>query len=147
MAKAKRSASSNNKTQRTEASVEQYLADIADEDRREDCQKLTGLMTAVTGEKPRMWGASIVGFGSYHYKYDSGREGDMCLAGFSARKDAISVYVLVDTPAQKQLLAKLGKHRASEATCVYLKRLSDVDHEVLKQVIAGSVTEIRRRYG
>lgn len=151
MAKSKRPAKNpkknTNKTQLTAASVEEYLANIADEARRLDCQALTKLMAGVTRQKPRMWGASIVGFGSYHYKYDSGREGDMCLAGFSSRSDSISVYVMVDTPAQKQLLAKLGKHRSSTTSCVYLKRLSDVDQNVLKQVIAGSVAEVKRRYG
>ena len=110
-------------------------------------QALTKLMAGVTRQKPRMWGASIVGFGSYHYKYDSGREGDMCLAGFSSRSDSISVYVVVDTPSQKQLLAKLGKHKSSTAACVYLKRLADVDQDVLKQVIAGSIAEVKRRHG
>jgi len=151
MAKSKRPAKSakknTNKTQLTAASVEEYLANIADEARRADCQALTSLMASVTRQMPRMWGASIVGFGSYHYKYDSGREGDMCLAGFSSRSDSISVYVVVDTPAQKQLLAKLGKHKTSTAACVYLKRLADVDHDVLKQVIAGSVAEVKRRHG
>jgi hypothetical protein len=147
MAKSKAKAKNTNKTQLTEASVEEYLANITDESRRADCQALTKLMAGVTRQKPRMWGANIVGFGSYHYKYDSGREGDMCLAGFSSRKDSISVYVLVDTPAQKQLLAKLGKHKTSTSSCVYLKRLADVDQNVLKQVIAGSVAEVKRRYG
>jgi hypothetical protein len=146
MAKAKPSAKNKIKTQLTQASVEEYLANIADEARRADCQALTRLMAAVTREKPRMWGANIVGFGSYHYQYDSGREGDMCLAGFSSRKDSISVYVVVDTPAQRQLLAKLGKHKSSTSACVYLKRLADVDQDVLKQVIAGSVAEVKRRY-
>jgi len=144
MAKAKRS-SNTNKTQLTEGSVEEYLANIGDEARRKDCQSLTRLMAAVTGHKPRMWGACIVGFGSYHYKYDSGREGDMCLAGFSSRADSISVYVVVDTPAQRKLLANLGKHKTSTKACVYLKRLSDVDQDVLKAVIAESVAEVRRR--
>ena len=151
MAKSKRPAKSvkknTNKTQLTEASVEQYLADITDEARRADCQALARLMAGVTRQKPRMWGPNIVGFGSYHYKYDSGREGDMCLAGFSSRSDAISVYVVVDTPAQKRLLKKLGKHRASTTSCVYLKRLSDVDPNVLKQVIEGSIAEVKRRHG
>jgi hypothetical protein len=146
MANAKSSAKNKNKTQLTQASVEEYLANIADEGRRTDCQKLTKLMAAVTGEKPRMWGANIVGFGSNHYEYDSGREGDMCLAGFSSRKDSISVYVMVDTPAQRQLLAKLGKHKTSTSACVYLKRLADVDQHVLKQVIAASVAEVKRRH-
>jgi hypothetical protein len=146
--KAKKKASKNtNKTQLSEASVEEYLANIADEARRKDCQALARLMAAVTRQKPRMWGPSIVGFGSYRYKYDSGREGDMCLAGFSSRSDSISVYVVVDTPAQKQLLARLGKHKSSSKACVYLKRLADVDQDVLKQVIAGSVAEVKSRHG
>jgi hypothetical protein len=144
MAKAK-SSRNTNKTQLTEGSVEGYLANIGDEARRKDCQALVKLMAAVTGQKPRMWGAGIVGFGSYHYKYDSGREGDMCLAGFSSRADSISVYVVVDTPAQQKLLANLGKHKTSTKACVYLKRLSDVDQDVLKAVIAESVAEVRRR--
>lgn len=144
---AKKAKKNTNKTQLTEASVEEYLANISDEARRKDCQALTKLMSAVTGHKPRMWGPSIVGFGSYHYKYDSGREGDMCLAGFSSRSGSISVYVVVDTPVQKKLLAGLGKHKASTTSCVYIKRLADVDQDVLKQVIAGSVAEVKRRYG
>jgi len=146
MAKAKRASRNTNKTKLTEGSVEEYLAAIGDETRRKDCQMLTKLMAAVTRQKPRMWGAGIVGFGSYHYKYDSGREGDMCLAGFSSRADSISVYVVVDTPAQRKLLAKLGKHKTSTKACVYLKRLSDIDQDVLKAVIAESVTEMKRRY-
>lgn len=134
-----------NKTQLTDTPVEEYLANIADEARREDCRALTKLMAAVTREKPKMWGPGIVGFGSYHYVYDSGREGDMCRAGFSSRADAISLYVVADTPSQKALLAKLGKHKAMKA-CVAIKRLSDVDLAVLKQVIAGSLEEVKRRH-
>jgi hypothetical protein len=145
MAKTTR-ASSTNKTQLSEASVEEYLAAIGDEVRRKDCQALAKLMSSVTRQKPRMWGPGIVGFGSYHYRYDSGREGDMCLVGFSSRADSISVYVALDTPAQQKLLAKLGKHKTSSKACVYLKRLSDVDPAVLKAVIAESVAEMKRRY-
>jgi hypothetical protein len=149
MAKAKRPAKktapkNTNKTQLTQASVEEYLANIADESRREDCQVLTKLMSATLKEKPRMWGPGIVGFGSYHYKYDSGREGDMCLAGFSSRADSISVYVMLDAPGQKELLPKLGKHKASTRACVYIKRLSDIDLAVLKAVILNSVAEVKR---
>ena len=142
-----RSAKKNtNKTQLTDDSVEEYLAAIADESRREDCQALTKLMAGVTRQPARMWGKSIVGFGSYHYQYDSGREGDMCLAGFSSRADSISLYVVADTPAQLQLLAKLGKHKSAKA-CVYIKRLADVDAAVLKALIAASVAEVKRRHG
>jgi hypothetical protein len=145
MAKAK-AARNTNKTQRTDASVAGYLADIPDEGRRKDCAALTKLMTEVTGEKPRMWGAGIVGFGSYHYRYDSGREGEMCRAGFSSRADSISVYVMADTPAQKKLLAGLGRHKAAKA-CVYIKRLADVELEVLRAVIRESLAEVKRLHG
>jgi len=132
-----------NKTTLTEASVEEYIANITDEGRRADCRQLAKLMSAVTRQPPRMWGPAIVGFGQYHYKYDSGREGDMCLAGFSSRKADLTIYVY--TEGQQALLAKLGKHKSSKA-CLYVKRLSDVDPAVLKKVIAASVAEIRRRY-
>lgn len=137
---------STNKTQPTEYSVGDYLAGISDEARRKDCRALAKWMAAVTKHEPRMWGPSIVGYGSYHYKYDSGREGDMCLAGFSSRADAISVYVVVDAPAQKALLARLGKHKVSTRACVYIKRLSDVDLDVLKDIVLVSMAEVRRRY-
>jgi len=132
-----------NKTTLTEASVEEYIANIADEGRRADCVALAKLMSAVTRKPPKMWGPAIVGFGQYHYQYDSGREGDMCLAGFSSRKADLTVYVF--TEGQEALLAKLGKHRRSKA-CLYLKRLADVDQAVLKKVIAASVAEVKRRY-
>ena len=154
MAKAKRpakkttakttTAKNTNKTQLTQASVEEYLANIADEARRKDCEALTKLMSAAVKEKPRMWGPGIVGFGSYHYQYASGREGDMCLAGFSSRADRISVYVMLDAPGQKELLPKLGKHKTSSRACVYIKRLSDIDLDVLKSVILNSVAEMKR---
>lgn len=132
-----------NKTTQTGASVEEYIANIADEGRRADCAALAKLMSAVTRKPPKMWGPAIVGFGQYHYKYDSGREGDMCLAGFSSRKADLTVYVF--TEGQDALLAKLGKHKRSKA-CLYLKRLADVDQAVLKKIIAASVAEVKRRY-
>lgn len=135
-----------NKTQLTEASVEEYFANIADDARRADCRALAKLIAAVTHEKPRMWGAGIGGFGSYHYRYDSGREGDMCAVGFSSRANGISLYVVADTPEQKKLLAKLGKHKAAKV-CVTIRRMADVDAHVLKAVVKGSVAEVRRRYG
>jgi len=143
--KAAKSKSKNtNKTQLTGASVEEYLANIADESRRKDCQALTKLLAAVMNEKPRMWGPGIVGFGSYRYKYESGREGEICLVGFSSRADSISVYVMVDAPGQQELLPKLGKHKTSTKACVYVKRLSDIDQDVLKAVIRNSVAELKR---
>jgi hypothetical protein len=142
---AKKTAAKNtNKTQLTQASVEEYLANIADETRRKDCQALTALLSSAMKEKPRMWGPGIVGFGSYHYRYDSGREGDMCLAGFSSRADSISVYVMLDAPGQKELLPRLGKHKTSSRACVYIKRLSDIDLTVLKSIVLNSVAEMKR---
>ena len=97
-----------NKTVPTEESVEAYLAAIADEERRRDCEALVALMTRVTKQGPKMWGAGIVGFGSYHYRYESGREGDSCRTGFAARKGDISVYLVAGGPEQEALLGKLG---------------------------------------
>ena len=137
-------AKAENKTKPTEVSVESYLAAIENEARRADCDTLLKLMTKVTKEKPVMWGPSIVGFGSYHYKYDSGREGDSCITGFSSRKAEISVYLTADFPARDSLLAKLGKHKMAVA-CLYIKKLSDVDIKVLEKLIAGSYTERKKR--
>jgi hypothetical protein len=102
-------------------------------------------MQTVTGERPRMWGSSIVGFGSYHYRYESGREGDACATGFSARKTDISVYLTASFPGQEALLARLGKHKMGKA-CLSIRRLSDVDVDVLQQLVAKSVDAVRKRY-
>jgi hypothetical protein len=126
-----------NKTKATDASVQAYLAAIEDETRRKDCQALARLMTEATGHPPRMWGASIVGFGSYHYRYESGREGDSCIVGFSARKGEISVYGLQSAVNAVELLAKLGKHKAGKG-CVHIKTLADVDPKVLGQLVANA---------
>jgi len=127
-----------NKTKATEASVESYLSAIADEARRADCVALTRLLTKATKKPPKMWGTSIVGFGSYHYKYESGREGDSCLTGFSSRKDAISIYLVSGADGSERLLSKLGKHKMGKG-CLYLRKLSDVDLKVLEQLIIGSM--------
>ena len=133
-----------NKTKQTEASVEAYLAAIADETRRKDCMALAELMARASKEKPKMWGASIVGFGSYHYKYESGREGDSCIVGFSSRKGDISVYLMGNFPQREELLAKLGRHKTGKA-CLYLRKLDDINLEVLERLVACSVAERRRR--
>jgi len=133
------------KTKATRASVDNYLDAIGDELRREDCRTLVKLMRRVTKEPPVMWGTSIVGFGSYHYRYASGHEGDSCLAGFSSRKGDISIYVTAGFEGQEPLLAKLGKHKAGKV-CLYVKRLADVDLELLESLVEGSVAEMRRRY-
>jgi hypothetical protein len=134
-----------NKTKATDSSVESYIEAIDDESRRRDCQALAKLMTRATKQKPVMWGPSIVGFGSYHYKYDSGREGDSCLTGFSARKGDISVYLLASFPGRDELLTRLGKHKMGKA-CLYIRKLSEVDLKILEQLIAGSVAERKHRY-
>ena len=134
-----------NKTKQTDASVEAYLAAIADETRRQECRDLVKLMTKVSKQQPKMWGAGIVGFGSYHYKYESGREGDSCLTGFSSRKDDVSVYLTAGFEGRDELLAQLGKHKMGKA-CLYIRKLSEVNPKVLEQLVAGSIAEVKRRY-
>jgi hypothetical protein len=133
-----------NKTKATKASVAAYIAAIEDEERRRDCEQLVKLMAGVTRQPATMWGASIVGFGSYHYKYASGREGDMCLTAFSSRKPNISIYVLADGAGQKKLLAKLGKHKMAKG-CLYVRRLAEIDTKVLRELVAGSIVEVKNR--
>ncbi len=135
------------KTKLTEESVERYLAGIAEEARREDCKVIAALMARVSGCPPRMWGTSIVGFGSYHYKYASGHEGDSCLVGFSSRKGDISIYLMpgYESAEARALLAELGRHKIGKA-CLYVRRLSDIQLPVLEQLVARSVSEIRRLY-
>lgn len=135
-----------NKTKATRSSVAAYIGNIPDEERRADCKKLVNLMKGITGQPATMWGPGIVGFGSYHYKYESGREGDMCVTGFASRKPNISIYLIAGGASQKKLLASLGMHKVSKA-CLYVRRLSDVDTAVLEQLIVGSIAEVRRRYG
>ncbi|MDN5781959.1 MAG: DUF1801 domain-containing protein [Luteimonas sp.] len=134
-----------NKTIETDASVQDCLVAIADDARREDCRALVAMMSRATGQPPRMWGAGIVGFGSYHYRYESGREGDAPLTGFAARKGDISVYIVAGFEAREALLARLGRHRSGKA-CLYLRSLADVDMDVLEQLVAGSVAQVRGRY-
>lgn len=135
-----------NKTRPTGASVEAYIATVTDEERRRDCEILASLMTRVTGEPAAMWGDSIVGFGSYHYRYESGRKGDAPLVGFSPRKGDISLYVLAGYEGEAALLARLGRHKAGKA-CLYLRRLADADPAVLEQLVVEAVEAMRRRYG
>jgi len=133
------------KTKPTDASVDDYIARIEDSQRADDCRALVKLMTRLTKKKPVMWGPSIVGFDSYHYRYDSGREGDACLMGFSSRKADIAIYVVAGFDGTERLLASLGKHKTAKA-CLYVKRLSDINLEVLESLLAHSAEEIRRRY-
>ncbi len=135
-----------NKTRATDASVDEYIAAITSEERRSDCQVLIKLMSKVTKAPPVMWGTSIVGFDSYHYKYESGREGDMGATGFASRKGDISVYLVASGKNQEALLAKLGRHKMGKS-CLYIRRLSEIDMKVLERLIVESVAEVKRRYG
>ena len=135
-----------NKTQPTDASVASYFSTIHDETRRNDCEALANLMSKATQEPATMWGTSIVGFGSYHYTYPSGREGDSCLTGFSSRKNDITVYLSADFPRRDELLSQLGKHTLGKG-CLYLRKLSDVDLNVLEQIIVSAVAERKRQHG
>lgn len=133
------------KTQPTRASVAAYIAAIADPQRRQDCQALVELMSAITGKPAVMWGPSIVGFDAYHYKYDSGHEGDCCLLGFSSRKADLTIYLMSGFDGAEALLAKLGRHRTSKA-CLYVKRLADIDPGVLEKLLRQSAADTRKRY-
>lgn len=138
---------SSNKTQATDASVEAYFAAIGDAARREDCKSLAAMMSRASGEPAVMWGESIVGFGRYRYRYESGREGDWCRIGFSSRKSDISLYLTCDDfPERAALLAELGRHKTGKA-CVYVRRLADVDIGVLEKLIEGSLAAVKRMYG
>jgi len=134
------------KTTQTDAGVDAYIEAIADETRREDCRSLVKLMSKATKAKPKMWGTSIVGFGKYHYKYASGREGDMCITGFASRKPAISIYLACGAGDQfATVLASLGKHKMGKG-CLYVKCLADVDRTILAKLIKMSIDEVKRRY-
>ena len=126
-----------NKTKETDASVDSYLAATQDETRRNDCEALAKLMARATKYPPKMWGSSIVGFGSYHYKYESGREGDICLVGFSSRKGDISLYGLNAAPSHEALIPKLGRHKAGKG-CLYIRSLSEIDLKVLEQLVTDA---------
>src|SRR5579872_5393582 len=127
----------DNKTKPTKLSVAAFLDTVADPGRRSDAKVLVKLMQKATGEKPTMWGPAIVGFGSYHYKYDSGREGDMPIAAFSPHKAAIVLYLTTAFSGSEALVAKLGKHTSGKA-CLYVKRLADVDQTALETLVVKS---------
>ncbi|MET3919432.1 DUF1801 domain-containing protein [Arthrobacter sp. UYEF20] len=133
-----------NKTQATGASVEDFLAAVEHPVRRQDGYRLLDLMTGATGQQAQMWGPTIVGFGRYHYRYESGREGDAPAVGFSTRKASLSLYGLTYGPDSAQLLGRLGKHRTG-AGCLYVNKLDDVDEAVLTELVRvgyGHVTTL-----
>lgn len=133
------------KTKPTAASVNAFINAIDDERKREDARAVAAMMAEVTGASPKMWGSSIVGFGSYHYRYASGREGDFMETGFSPRKRALTLYIMAGFSDYEGLLARLGKFSIGKS-CLYIKRLADVDETVLRELVERSVAYIRDKY-
>lgn len=129
------------KTKPTEESVKDFLNRIPEAERREDCFVVAKIMEEITGDKPKMWGPSMVGFGTYRYKYASGREGDWPVAAFSPRKKDLTVYLMMGFQKHDELMKKLGKH-SSAKSCLYIKRLSDIHVPTLKKLIKTSIKEL-----
>ena len=136
---------SDPKTRPSDASVEAFIEAVEHPRRREDARILLELMRRVTGEEPVMWGPSIVGFGRYRYRYASGQEGDWPIAGFSPRKQNLSIYIMTGFEASDALLSRLGKHKTGKS-CLYVNKLADVDLEVLETLVRASVAEMKRMY-
>lgn len=130
------------KTTANEASVEEFLGNVKDEQKRKDSFEIVNMMKQVTKEEPKMWGAAIIGFGSYHYKYESGREGDMMRIGFSPRAQNITLYIGLGDNPENPLLEKLGKYTTGKG-CLYIKKLADVDRSVLETLITESFERSR----
>lgn len=135
----------NNKTVPTNVSVQEFLDRLEDGNKRKDSYMLLNLMEKISGEPPVMWGPSIIGFGSYHYKYDSGREGDMLRIGFSPRRQNFSLYVGAGAKHNQGFLTKLGKHKIGKS-CLYIKRLSDVDMNILEALIRSTYEHDKKKY-
>ena len=133
------------KTVPTTASVDAFIAAVEDPQKREDCHAVAAIMAEATGASAQMWGTSIVGFGTYHYRYASGREGDFMEVGFSPRKRALTLYIMAGFSEYGDLLAKLGKHTTGKS-CLYIKRLADVDQNVLREMVERSVRHIRDKH-
>lgn len=131
------------KTKRNKGDVEAFLNSVPDERKRQDSFTIMELMKQITGEEPGMWGDSIVGFGSYHYKYESGREGDWFVTGFSPRKQNLTLYIMSGFDEYDKLLGKLGKHSIGKS-CLYIKKIEDVDVDVLKELVQKSVDHMKK---
>ncbi len=136
----------DSKTKPNTASVSEYIAARAKGTQVADCEALNVLLARVTQEEPKMWGPSIVGFGSYAYRYESGRTGESCLTGYAIRGADLVVYLGAEGPDHAELLARLGQHKLGKA-CLYFKRLSEIDLSVLQQLVAGSVAAVKTRHG
>jgi hypothetical protein len=134
-----------NKTVETEASVDDFLATIKDETKRKDCSSIIALIAQETKYEPKMWGPSIVGFGSYHYVYESGREGDAPLVGLASRASSITFYIGSDYAKQEELEGKLGKHKKSGG-CLHIGKLADVDQKTLLTIIKNSIAQRKKEH-
>jgi len=139
-------AKAQNKTTENEASVDSFLASVSDQQKRSDCLALKSMMEGITGSPAKMWGASIVGFGTYHYKYDSGREGDFMKVGFSPRAQNVTVYIIAGFDRYEALINKLGKHKTGKS-CLYIKKLEDIDLDVLEELVKESYNLMTEKYG
>ena len=133
------------KTRPTGASVDAYLASRASPEQLKDCKAIMAICKRVTRQRPKMWGPSIIGYGSFTYKYASGHSGETALAAFAVRGKDLVVYIIPETPSQAKLLTRLGKHKMGKS-CLYFRRLADIDTKVLEALIAGSMAEAKRRY-
>lgn len=138
-------AAATNKTVETDADVSAFIDAVGDDRQREDARQLCALMTRLSGNPPRLWGPSIIGFGSYHYRYESGREGEMCRIGFSPRKGQTVIYLVDGYEQQQDHLARLGKHKIGKS-CLYIKRLSDIDVDTLEAMVTASLTVMAAKY-
>ena len=134
-----------NKTVETKESVTAFINAVEDPQKRRDCKELVKLMKKVTGHPAKMWGPSIVGFGNYHYKYESGREGDFLQVGFSPRKQALTIYIMAGFKRYEELMKKLGRFTTGKS-CLYVKKLEDIDMKVLEKLVAESVAFIKKKY-
>ena len=134
-----------NKTRPTDVSVDSFLDSVPDPQRREDARKVRAMMERISGHEARMWGPSIVGFGSYHYRYESGREGDMARIGFSPRAKELVLYLVGGFPRHQPLMDRLGRYKIGKS-CLYVKRLGDVDESVLEELIRESLEFMREHY-
>lgn len=134
-----------NKTKPNATSPDEFIANVESARKREDAKVLLAMCEEIVGEPAQMWGPSIIGCGSYHYIYESGREGDMCLLGFSPRKASLVVYIIGEVDDQSEMLAQLGKHKIGRA-CLYINKLADVDMDILRELMVKSVAAQRKKY-
>jgi hypothetical protein len=135
----------DNKTQQTSQSPEDFIASVGHSGRRHDARRLLDIFSDATGLAPRMWGPSIIGYGRYHYKYESGRQGDFMLTGFSPRQSNLSLYIIPGYENLQDKLDRLGKHKTGKS-CLYINRLADIDEAVLREIIEYDIQYMRARY-